>query len=210
MLLDRNTLIQELLSFTIYRSGGSVVDKGQQQTSNVGDFMNGTRYLSFTIDLEEKHSGSIAEIPVYQISIPINADTLYGRNSGVIRWSPTSNCLHLCYGPFVQLSSKTTESVPLLSTLPLLEPNAKQKMFEWYINTGRDLFKHRQLRNANASYAEKYALPGEQASIQLSAAQVEHLNGEIIKNMTTADTELRKIAPKTLLDLASIPVRDVN
>jgi hypothetical protein len=134
-------------------------------STSFGKFMDGKKYLTFRSNKK----------PAFSFRIPINADTLFGKYSGAIRFAPSTGKLHLCYGPLSdQEATQVGANRPVLSML--VKPKLSENLWTWYLSSGKNLQKKRMRELAekdNVSYTDIYALPG--ASYQLSYTEANFL-----------------------------------
>jgi hypothetical protein len=124
--------------------------------------------------------------PACRITLPITKDTLFGEYNGVIRFSPVTGKLHMCYGPWLRGDEMVKR--PVISTM--IDPSDSKKLWSWYHKTGRALFKKRIAESGTVKvYAELFSLPG--ASVQLTYPEVMLLqkHAETLKGVCEADKE---------------------
>ena len=150
-------------------------------STSFGKFMDGKKYLTFRSNKK----------PAFSFRIPINADTLFGKYSGAIRFAPSTGKLHLCYGPLSDLRPKQQVGAnrPVLSML--VKPKLSENLWTWYLSSGKNLQKKRMrelAEEANVLYTDIYALPG--ASYQLSYTEANFLEAtchDITAKMSSGD-----------------------
>jgi hypothetical protein len=134
-------------------------------STSFGKFMDGKKYLTFRSNKK----------PAFSFRIPINADTLFGKYSGAIRFAPSTGKLHLCYGPLSEQQAKQVgANRPVLSML--VKPKLSENLWTWYLSSGKNMQKKRMrelVGKDNVSYTDIYALPG--ASYQLSYTEANFL-----------------------------------
>ena len=146
-------------------------------TSTFAKFMDGKKYLTFRSNKK----------PAFSFRIPINADTLFGKYSGAIRFSPATGKLHLCYGPLAEQATHIGANRPVLSML--VKPKLGDNLWTWYLSSGKNLQKKRMRELAetdDVAYTDIYALPG--ASYQLSYSEANFLEA------TCADIDAKRVA----------------
>ena len=140
-------------------------DPAADPSTSFGKFMDGKKYLTFRSNKK----------PAFSFRIPINADTLFGKYSGAIRFAPSTGKLHLCYGPLSDQQAKQVgANRPVLSML--VKPKLSENLWTWYLSSGKNLQKKRMRELAdkdNVAYTDIYALPG--ASYQLSYTEANFL-----------------------------------
>ena len=108
-------------------------------------FMNGSKFLTFRSNKK----------PAFSFRIPINEETLIGKYSGAIRFSPATGKLHLCYGPLADAMAVR----PVLAML--VKPKLSENLWSWYTSSGRTLQKKRvRETDGKGTHTDIYALPG--------------------------------------------------